>query len=136
MSRIAGAVLLGALALVPTAQSGEVQRSTAGRTGFARQSPSLHRAQARRPLRLRETCVTRDERRGVLRFKASDGARLIGVVLGRGPRTVILAQPGGRPAGSLRLGALRPHARSRRLPVSSSTIEASVPRATPLARRE
>jgi alpha-beta hydrolase superfamily lysophospholipase len=97
MSRIAGAVLLAALALVPTAQSGEAQGSTAGRTGIARQSPSLHRAQARRPLRLRETCITRDERRGVLRFRASDGVRLIGVVLGSGPRTVILAHQGGGP---------------------------------------
>jgi len=47
-----------------------------------------------RPLRLRETCVTRAERRHVLRFRASDRVRLIGVVLGRGPRAVILAHQG------------------------------------------
>jgi alpha-beta hydrolase superfamily lysophospholipase len=54
-------------------------------------------AQPRRvePLRLRETCVTRAERRHVLRFTASDGVRLIGVVLGSGPRVVILAHQGG-----------------------------------------
>lgn len=48
-----------------------------------------------KPLRLRETCVTHAERRHVLRFRASDGVRLIGVVLGKGPRAVILAHQGG-----------------------------------------
>ncbi len=47
-----------------------------------------------KPLRLRETCVTRAERRRVLRFTASDRVRLIGVVFGRGPRAVILAHEG------------------------------------------
>jgi alpha-beta hydrolase superfamily lysophospholipase len=47
-----------------------------------------------KPLRLRETCVTRAERRHVIRFTASDRVRLIGVVLGRGPRAVILAHQG------------------------------------------
>jgi alpha-beta hydrolase superfamily lysophospholipase len=47
-----------------------------------------------KPLRLRETCVTRVERLHVLRFRASDGVRLIGVVLGSGPRAVILAHQG------------------------------------------
>jgi alpha-beta hydrolase superfamily lysophospholipase len=47
-----------------------------------------------KPLRLRETCVTRAERRHVLRFTASDRVRLIGVVLGRGPHAVILAHQG------------------------------------------
>jgi alpha-beta hydrolase superfamily lysophospholipase len=97
MSRFAGTVLLAALALVSTAPSGEAHRSLARRTAVAPQSPGLHRAQARRPLRLRETCITRDERRRVLRFRASDGVRLIGVVLGNGPRTVILAHQGGGP---------------------------------------
>src|SRR5919206_2933974 len=49
----------------------------------------------RKPLRLRETCVTRAERQHVLRFRASDGVRLIGVELGSGPRAVILAHQGG-----------------------------------------
>lgn len=48
-----------------------------------------------KPLRLRETCVSRTERRSVLRFTAVDGVRLIGVELGRGPRVVILAHQGG-----------------------------------------
>ncbi|HET7854861.1 MAG TPA: alpha/beta fold hydrolase [Gaiellaceae bacterium] len=43
------------------------------------------------PLRLREKCVTRVERRRVVRFRAIDGVRLIGVELGRGPRGVVLA---------------------------------------------
>jgi alpha-beta hydrolase superfamily lysophospholipase len=47
-----------------------------------------------KPLRLRETCVTRAERNHVLRFTASDRVRLIGVLLGHGPRAVILAHQG------------------------------------------
>jgi alpha-beta hydrolase superfamily lysophospholipase len=47
-----------------------------------------------RPLRLRETCVTRAERNHVVRFRGSDGVRLIGVMLGRGPRAVVLAHQG------------------------------------------
>ncbi|MEP6909141.1 MAG: alpha/beta fold hydrolase [Actinomycetota bacterium] len=47
-----------------------------------------------KPLRLRESCVTRSERRHVVRFTASDGVRLIGVLLGSGPRAVILAHQG------------------------------------------
>lgn len=96
MSRIAGTILLAALALVLTAGSGSAQRAPA-RRAVAPQSPGLHRTQARRPLRLHETCITREERRGTLRFRASDGVRLIGVVLGSGPRAVILAHQGGAP---------------------------------------
>jgi len=51
----------------------------------------------RKPLRLREICVKRAERRHIVRFTASDGVRLIGVVLGHGPRGVILAHQGGDP---------------------------------------
>lgn len=54
-----------------------------------------------KPLRLRETCVTRAERRHVVRFTAVDGVRLIGVELGRGPRVVILAHQGGGAASFL-----------------------------------
>src|SRR5690349_15945207 len=50
-----------------------------------------------KPLRLREVCVKRAERRHIVRFTASDGVRLIGVVLGHGPRGVILAHQGGEP---------------------------------------
>ncbi|MEK6274840.1 MAG: alpha/beta fold hydrolase [Actinomycetota bacterium] len=60
----------------------------AAETGALAQSSRL------KPLRLRETCVTRAERQHVLRFRASDGVRLIGVLLGSGPRAVILAHQG------------------------------------------
>jgi pimeloyl-ACP methyl ester carboxylesterase len=55
---------------------------------------SLPADAARKPLRLRETCVTRAERAHVLRFRATDGIRLIGVELGAGPNVVILAHQG------------------------------------------
>jgi alpha-beta hydrolase superfamily lysophospholipase len=55
---------------------------------------SLPAHAARKPLRLRETCVTRVERAHVLRFRATDGIRLIGVELGAGPNVVILAHQG------------------------------------------
>lgn len=57
----------------------------------AAEAGAIAQPQRLKPLRLRETCMTRAERRRVLRFNASDGVRLIGVVLGRGPRAVILA---------------------------------------------
>lgn len=49
------------------------------------------------PLVLKERCVTRAERQRVLRFKAVDGVRLIGVEFGRGQRVVVLAHQGGAP---------------------------------------
>jgi dienelactone hydrolase len=52
---------------------------------------------APRPLALKERCVTKAERRHVLRFKAIDGVRLIGVEFGRGQRVVVLAHQGGAP---------------------------------------
>ena len=55
---------------------------------------SLPADAARKPLRLRETCVTRAERAHVLRFRATDGVRLVGVELGAGPHVVILAHQG------------------------------------------
>jgi pimeloyl-ACP methyl ester carboxylesterase len=48
-----------------------------------------------KPLPLLEDCVTKVERRGIVRFQAADGVRLIGVVLGRGPNAVVLAHQGG-----------------------------------------
>ena len=48
-------------------------------------------AAAARPPRLVETCVTKAERTHVLRYRASDGVRLVGLELGRGPRGVVLA---------------------------------------------
>lgn len=47
-----------------------------------------------RPLKLRETCLTKAERSRVLRFRASDRVRLLGVELGSGPRGVVLAHQG------------------------------------------
>ena len=66
-----------------------------------------------RPLRLRQTCVTRAERRNVVRFPASDGTRLIGVLLGTGPNVVVLAHQGGGGAPG-DLCAWIPYARSLR----------------------
>jgi pimeloyl-ACP methyl ester carboxylesterase len=57
-------------------------------------SPAGAALDKQRPLKLRETCVTKAERNHILRFRASDGVRLIGVELGRGPRVVILAHSG------------------------------------------
>lgn len=47
-----------------------------------------------RPLKLRETCVTKPERSQVVRFRASDRVRLLGIELGAGPRGVVLAHQG------------------------------------------
>jgi pimeloyl-ACP methyl ester carboxylesterase len=52
-----------------------------------------------KPLQLRETCVTRAERRRVVRFTAVDRVRLIGVEFGQGPNAVVLAHQGGGAAG-------------------------------------
>ena len=63
-----------------------------------------------KPLRLLQRCVTRAERRQVVRFRAADGIRLIGVLLGRGPRAVVLAHQGG--GGGADLCVWMPYARS------------------------
>ena len=57
-------------------------------------SPAGAADQKQRPLKLRETCVTKAERAHVLRFRASDRVRLVGVELGCGPRGVVLAHQG------------------------------------------
>lgn len=56
---------------------------------LARQSAAAAPAK-QRPLRLRETCVTPLERAGVVRLLTADKTRLLGVMIGRGPRTVVL----------------------------------------------
>lgn len=66
---------------------------------------------APRPLELKERCVTRKERRGIVRFRAVDRVRLIGVVFGRGPNAVVLAHQGGGGAGPT-LCSWVPYARS------------------------
>jgi alpha-beta hydrolase superfamily lysophospholipase len=57
-------------------------------------SPAGAVDQKQRPLKLRETCVTKAERARVVRFRAGDRVRLIGVELGSGPRGVVLAHQG------------------------------------------
>jgi pimeloyl-ACP methyl ester carboxylesterase len=47
-------------------------------------------AASARPPRLVETCLTKAERTHVLRYRASDGVRLVGLELGRGRRGVVL----------------------------------------------
>ena len=46
------------------------------------------------PLQLKQRCITRAERAGIVRFSAPDRVRLIGVVFGRGPNAVVLAHQG------------------------------------------
>jgi alpha-beta hydrolase superfamily lysophospholipase len=46
------------------------------------------------PLRLYEQCVSAAERRGIVRFTAVDGTRLIGVAFGKGSRGIVLAPQG------------------------------------------
>jgi pimeloyl-ACP methyl ester carboxylesterase len=65
--------------------------------GGGKNSAELNRSARARPLVLREVCVRKAERRHVVRFRAIDGVRLIGLVLGHGPRGVILAHQGGAP---------------------------------------
>jgi pimeloyl-ACP methyl ester carboxylesterase len=72
--------LVGALAAVPAT---------------AASRPTAPEAKRPPPLRLLEPCVTRAERRGIVRFLAADGVRLIGVLLGTGPNVVVLAHQGG-----------------------------------------
>lgn len=43
-----------------------------------------------RPLPMRDYCVTKAERKNVVRFSASDGTRLIGVEIGTGTRGVVV----------------------------------------------
>jgi alpha-beta hydrolase superfamily lysophospholipase len=50
---------------------------------------------APKPLKLRETCVRRSDRATVVRFRAADGVRLLGVMLGRGRAAVVLAHESG-----------------------------------------
>lgn len=63
-----------------------------------------------RPLPLVEDCVTKAERKRVVRFQAPDRARLVGVLLGSGPRAVVLAHQGGGGAPG-NLCAWMPYAR-------------------------
>jgi alpha-beta hydrolase superfamily lysophospholipase len=64
-----------------------------------------------KPLQLEQRCVTKKERRGIVRFRTADRVRLIGVELGRGPNVVVLAHQGGGGAPG-NLCAWVPYARS------------------------
>ena len=90
------ALLLAALAALPAAAAG-VDAAADTTSGFRAGRDSAPSPAARRlpPLRLLEPCVTRAERRRVVRFLAADGTRLIGVLLGAGPHAVVLAHQGG-----------------------------------------
>jgi glucose/arabinose dehydrogenase/alpha-beta hydrolase superfamily lysophospholipase len=92
----------------------QYRNPTAGRS-LVLQIPGMHRmpsVSARRPppLQLQQRCVTRAERRRVVRFGAVDGVRLIGVMLGGGRRAVVLAHQGG--GGGADLCVWMPYARS------------------------
>jgi uncharacterized protein len=51
-------------------------------------------AAAPRPLRLQERCLTKNEKQHPFRFTGSDGARLVGLLLGRGTNAVVLGNEG------------------------------------------
>jgi alpha-beta hydrolase superfamily lysophospholipase len=81
------AAALGAfLVAASIASAAPVQRHGHPKFTSARKPP---------PLQLQQRCVTRAERRRVVRFAAVDRVRLIGVLLGSGPRAVVLAHQGG-----------------------------------------
>ena len=61
--------------------------------------PASTAAKPRRPpppLRLRQSCFRKSDRATIVRFRASDGVRLIGGTIGRGPHVVVLAHERGR----------------------------------------
>jgi pimeloyl-ACP methyl ester carboxylesterase len=86
-------VIAGVTVLV----AGAVAGIATGAPSTGKTSASPFRPAKVRPLVLREVCVRKAERRHVVRFRAFDGLRLIGVELGRGPRGVILAHQGAPP---------------------------------------
>jgi hypothetical protein len=61
-----------------------------GRT-IVKETLRFLQARLARPLRVSETCVTRAERRSALRFFTSEDLPIVGVVVGSGPRGVVLA---------------------------------------------
>jgi alpha-beta hydrolase superfamily lysophospholipase len=88
-------ILFGpALALVAALTAG-VSTPSAGVEAAATSSRPAAETKAPKPLKLRETCVRRADRATVVRFRAADGVRLLGVMLGRGPAAVVLAHESG-----------------------------------------
>ena len=95
-------ILLPGLVAVSTATAAPADADSAAGAAVAR---------ATKPRPLLERCVTRAERRRVVRFRALDRVQLVGVELGRGPRAVILAHQGGGGDGQF-LCAWMPYARA------------------------
>jgi pimeloyl-ACP methyl ester carboxylesterase len=103
--RTAGALVI--LALGPfatsTATAVPAEADSAAGTAVAQARP--------KPRPLLERCVTRAERRRVVRFRAVDRVQLVGLQLGRGPRAVVLAHQGGGGDGQF-LCAWMPYGRA------------------------
>jgi pimeloyl-ACP methyl ester carboxylesterase len=86
--RTAGVLVIMLAGLVGTSTATAAPADTDSAAGAAV-------ARATKPRPLLERCVTRAERRRVVRFRALDRVQLVGVELGRGPRAVVLAHQGG-----------------------------------------
>ncbi|HSC48650.1 MAG TPA: hypothetical protein VLD16_00185 [Gaiellaceae bacterium] len=69
----------------------DVGRPTARAKAVVRETLRFLRARLAPPLAVEASCVTRAERRAALRFFAADDTPLAGIVLGNGPRAVVLA---------------------------------------------
>lgn len=69
----------------------DVGRPTPRARAVVRETLRFLRTRLAPPLRLDASCVTPAERRAALRFFAADDTPLAGVVLGKGPRAVVLA---------------------------------------------
>jgi pimeloyl-ACP methyl ester carboxylesterase len=68
-----------------------MQRFVTGLLAVTAVLGSAQAASGAAPPKLRETCLTAKERAGAVSFRASDGTQLAGVVLGSGPRAVVLS---------------------------------------------
>jgi pimeloyl-ACP methyl ester carboxylesterase len=101
---------LVALALVTSLAAGSTATAAPADADSAAGAAVAHAARPK-PRPLLERCVTRAERRRVVRFFALDRVQLVGVELGQGPRVVILAHQGGAGEG-LFLCAWMPYARA------------------------
>jgi hypothetical protein len=69
----------------------DVGARTAGVRAIVKQTLRFLKARLGRPLPVTESCATGAERASALRFFASDDSPLLGVVVGSGPRAVVLA---------------------------------------------
>jgi dienelactone hydrolase len=69
----------------------DVGRSTKRGRAVVKETLRFLKARLARPLRVFETCVTRAERRSALRFFTAEDLPIVGVVVGSGPRGVVLA---------------------------------------------